>query len=73
MREEKNFKRSTDYTGVHGDRANSVHMNGKGKNITITPSSFNGNDVNLKSMTLLKQVRAIKSALPERKGIIKNF
>jgi hypothetical protein len=48
-------------------------LNEKGRKKTVMPSSLNGDEGQLKSRTLLKQVRVINSAVPERKGIIKDY
>lgn len=60
--EDKNFKRSTQYVSGYGERVYSGHVTGK--NQYMTPSSFNNNDPNTKSKTLLKQVRCTNSAMP---------
>ena len=71
--EDKNFKRSTDYSAVQNNRVNSIYLNERSRKKTVTPSSLNGNEGQLKSRTLLKQVRVINSAVAERKGIIKDY
>ena len=71
--EDKNFKRSTDYSAVQNNRVNSIYLNERSRKKTVTPSSLNGNEGQLTSRTLLKQVRAINSAVAERKGIIKDY
>lgn len=72
--EGKGFKRSTDYCEGNDGRVYSGHGHSKSK-YTQPGSNFVSQvgDSQAKSKSLLKQARCIKSAIPERKGIIKNF